>query len=177
MPSVMKRTSPPRIWIPKNEEGSSHRLSFMQQLKSSPWPGERKRVIQKHQSIQMSTQPALFILYLQHHVLVPLCTQFCWPPWPAHLCPEDVVGHSGNTGSVSRSTLVQAPQLVLAAGTKETGCDLTWLDLMTQIPPFCLVSAFFSTSCTLIMSHDNCCKLGIVCFSCLVLQFLSVYCT
>lgn len=38
MPSVMKSTSPPRIWIIKKDTGSPRRLSFWQQLKISPWP-------------------------------------------------------------------------------------------------------------------------------------------
>lgn len=38
IPSVMKRTIPPRIWIIKKDTGSPRRLSFWQQLKISPWP-------------------------------------------------------------------------------------------------------------------------------------------
>lgn len=38
IPSVIKRTIPPRIWIIKKDTGSPRRLSFWQQLKILPWP-------------------------------------------------------------------------------------------------------------------------------------------
>lgn len=44
MPSVIKSTNPPRIWIIKKDTGNPRRLSFWQQLKMLPWPGTKRKV-------------------------------------------------------------------------------------------------------------------------------------
>lgn len=88
----------------------------------------------KHQNVR--TTCLVLYLYLQLLGFVPLHTQLCWSPWPAHLCPWDVESYSGNTGSVSHSTLAQTLQWVLAAGTKVAGCELIWLAFITQMAQF-----------------------------------------
>lgn len=77
MPSVIKRTTPPKIWIPKNEAGSSRRLPFIQQLKRSPWPGEIERVIQKPQRNKTSEQPTLILFCTSNFLLLCLCALGC----------------------------------------------------------------------------------------------------
>lgn len=52
MPSVIKSTIPPRIWIIKKDTGSPCRLSFRQQLKILPWPvTEQKKKIRNDVSV------------------------------------------------------------------------------------------------------------------------------